>query len=70
MVLQLQTSSTMRITGQTLSMGITILIFSIYIGTAQFTPSTYPELMTSIKIIFTISTIMGFGAIFASLARN
>ncbi len=64
------TSSTMRITGQTLSMGITILIFSIYIGTAQFTPSTYPELMASIKIIFTISTIMGFGAIFASLARN
>jgi EmrB/QacA subfamily drug resistance transporter len=64
------TSSTMRITGQTLSMGITILIFSIYIGTAQFTPSTYPELMTSIKVIFVISTIMGFGAIFASLARN
>ena len=64
------TSSTMRITGQTLSMGITVLIFSIYIGTAQFTPSTYPELMASIKIIFAISTILGFGAIFASLARN
>lgn len=64
------TSSTMRITGQSLSMGITILIFSIYIGTTQFAPSNYPQLMTSIHIIFIISTIMGFGAIFASLARN
>jgi len=64
------TSSTMRITGQSLSMGITILIFSIYIGTTQFAPSNYPQLMTSIQIIFIISTIMGFGAIFASLARN
>ncbi len=64
------TVSTMRIIGQTLSMGMVIVIFSIYIGAVQFTPQNYPELMISIKIIFIIATILCFGAIFASLARK
>jgi EmrB/QacA subfamily drug resistance transporter len=64
------TVSTMRIIGQTLSMGMVMVIFSIYIGAVQFAPQNYPELMTSIKLTFIIATILCFVAIFASLARK
>jgi EmrB/QacA subfamily drug resistance transporter len=63
------TVSTMRIIGQTLSMGMVLLIFAIYIGATQFTPQNYPALLISIKITFIIATALCFGAIFASLAR-
>lgn len=64
------TVSTMRIIGQTLSMGMVMVIFSIYIGAVQFAPQNYPELMISIKLTFIIATILCFVAIFASLARK
>ena len=64
------TVSTMRIIGQTLSMGMVLVIFSIYIGAVQFNPQNYPALLESIKLTFAISTILGFVAIFASLARK
>ncbi|MGZ7210523.1 MAG: hypothetical protein ACXVHV_11630 [Methanobacterium sp.] len=63
------TVSTMRIIGQTLSMGMVLLIFAVYIGAVQFTPQNYPALLYSIKITFIIATALCFGAIFASLAR-
>ncbi|MDD3985945.1 MAG: MFS transporter [Methanobacterium sp.] len=64
------TSSTMRLIGQTLSMGIVLLVFSIYVGAVQFNPGNYPQLLQSINTVFTISAILGFIAIFISLARN
>lgn len=64
------TVSTMRIIGQTLSMGMVLVIFSVYVGAVQFYPGNYPALLQSINVIFTISAILGFIAIFASLARN
>lgn len=64
------TVSTMRLLGQTFGMGIILLIFAVYIGAVQFTPQNYPELLTSIKVTFTISVILSILAIFASLARN
>ena len=64
------TNSTMRIVGQTLSMGMVLVIFSVYIGAVLFNPQNYPALLQSINIAFTISAILGFIAIFASLARK
>lgn len=64
------TVSTMRIIGQTLSMGMVLVIFSVYVGAVQFYPGNYPALLQSINVMFTISAILGFIAIFASLARN
>ncbi|MGZ7210269.1 MAG: MFS transporter, partial [Methanobacterium sp.] len=64
------TISTMRIIGQTLSMGLVLVIFSIYVGAVQFYPGNYPALLQSINVMFTISACLGFVAIFASLARN
>lgn len=63
------TVSTMRIMGQTLSMGLVLVIFSIYVGAVVFNPGNYPQLLVSINVMFTISACLGFIAIFASLAR-
>lgn len=63
------TVSTMRIVGQTLSMGLVLVIFSIYVGAVVFNPGNYPQLLQSITTMFTISACLGFFAIFASLAR-
>ncbi len=64
------TVGTMRLIGQMLSMGVAMLIFSIFIGNVQIVPGNYPALMTSIQIVFTIFTILCVVGIFASLARK
>jgi MFS family permease len=61
---------TMRLVGQTLSMGIITLVFALYIGQVEITPEIYPLFLTSVKIVFVISAILCFGGIFASLARG
>ncbi len=61
---------TMRITGQTLSMSISTLIFSIYVGNKSIVPETYPAFMKSIRVAFTIFMILSILAVFASLARG
>ncbi|MGF7119254.1 MFS transporter [Methanobacterium oryzae] len=64
------TLGTMRLLGQTFSMGMILVIFAVYIGSAQFNPQNYPELLTSIQVAFTISVILGLVATVASLARK
>ena len=64
------TVGTMRLMGQMLSMGIALLVFSLYIGNVQIVPSNYPELLTSIQLVFVLCTILCFVGIFASLARR
>lgn len=64
------TVGTMRLIGQMLSMGVAMVIFSIFIGNVQIVPGNYPALLTSIQIVFTIFTILCFVGIFASLARK
>ena len=64
------TVSTMRLIGQTLGMGMILVIFAVYIGAVQFNPQNYPELLTSIQVAFLISVILSIIAIFASLARK
>ncbi len=59
---------TMRTSGMTLSMGIVMILFSIYIGKAQITPEYYPAFLTSVKVSFVIFTALCFGGIFAQLA--
>ena len=62
--------ATMRSTGMTFSMGITMLIFGLYIGRVEITPQCYPQFLKSAKVIFMIFTVLSFGGIFASLARG
>ncbi|MGZ7209172.1 MAG: MFS transporter [Methanobacterium sp.] len=64
------TVSTMRLIGQTLGMGMILVIFAVYIGAVQFNPQNYPQLMASIQVAFLISVILSIIAILASLARK
>ena len=61
---------TMRSMGMVFSMGITILIFSIYIGDVQITPEYYPIFLRCMKLAFIFFAVLCFGGIFASLARG
>jgi len=61
---------TMRLTGQTLSLGIATLIFAVYIGKAQITPENHPLFLTSARTAFIIFAALCVGGVFASLARG
>lgn len=61
---------TMRLTGQMLSMGIAMLIFTLYIGRTQITPHEYPMFLTSAKTAFAVFAALCLGGVFASLARG
>jgi EmrB/QacA subfamily drug resistance transporter len=62
--------ATMRVTGQTMSMGITTLVFSILIGNAKISPKYYGVFIDSLHLLFIIFGCLSFAAIFASLARG
>jgi len=64
------TIGTMRLIGQTLSMGIAMLIFAIYMGKVQITPEYHSLFLTSMKIAFIVFAALCFGGTFASLARG
>ena len=64
------TLGTMRVIGMVLSMGIIILIFSIYIGKVQITAEHYPLFLRSVRLAFTFFAVLCFGGILASLARG
>lgn len=64
------TLATVRQIGMMLSMGIVMLIFSVYIGRVEITPEYYPVFVKTLKIAFVIFTTLCFGGIFASLARG
>jgi len=62
--------ATMRQVGMVLSMGIAMLMFTLYIGRVQITPEYYPFFQQSMKTSFIIFAVLCFGGIFASLARG
>ncbi|MDY6932994.1 MAG: MFS transporter [Spirochaetota bacterium] len=64
------TIGTMRLTGQMFSMGIAMLIFSIYMGEVQITPESYAHFCDSIGVAFFIFANLCFWGIFASFARR
>ena len=61
---------TMRITGQMFSMGMTMLIFAVFVGRVQITPEYYPFFLKSVNVAFAFFTAICFGGVFASLARG
>ncbi|GCC10928.1 multidrug resistance protein stp [archaeon] len=61
------TRGTMRLTGQMLSMGIVMLIFSLYLGRVQITPENYLTFLKSTRIIFLVFTLLCILGIYISL---
>jgi len=64
------TLATMRQVGMVFSMGVAMLMFTLYIGRVQITPEYYPLFQESMKTSFIIFAVLCFGGIFASLARG
>ncbi len=65
------TLATMRQVGMVLSMGIAMLMFTLYnIADVQITPEYYLLFQQSMKTSFIVFAILCFGGIFASLARG
>ena len=64
------TLATMRQVGMMFSMGITMLLFTIYIGRVDITFEHYSNFLISVKAAFITFAILCFGGIFVSLARG
>jgi len=61
---------TMRMVGQMMSMGIAMMLISLYIGKQTINPSTYTGLLSGMRTGFMIFSVLSVLGIFASLARN
>ena len=61
---------TMRMVGQMMSMGIAMMLISLYIGKQTINPATFPGLISGMRTGFLIFSILSVFGIFASLARN
>ena len=64
------TQATTRQIGMMFSMGIVMLLFSVYIGREQITPEYYDLFLRSMKAAFIVFACLCFGGTFASLARG
>lgn len=64
------TLASMRLIGQMLSMGIVIVIFTVFIGKAQITAANQQNFLTSTHVAFSLFTVLCVVGIFASLARG
>jgi MFS family permease len=59
------TVSTMRMTGQNISQGLATLLLSVFVGRHSIETADYPNLLTSVRVIFAIMAalcIFGVGA--------
>jgi EmrB/QacA subfamily drug resistance transporter len=61
---------TMRMVGQMMSMGIAMMLISLYLGNQTINPLTYPGFIASMRTGFIIFSILSIVGVFASLARN
>lgn len=63
------TLGTMRLAGQMLSMGITMMVLAIFVGNVQITPDLYPAFIGGMKISMAVFAVMCIAGIFFSLVR-
>jgi EmrB/QacA subfamily drug resistance transporter len=64
------TLGTMRLTGQMFSMGIAMMIFSIYMGKVKITPEHHAGFIIGVKTAFAVFAILCAAGVLASLARG
>jgi hypothetical protein len=64
------TISTMRVVGMAASMGLALVLFSVFLGQAPVSPQSAEPFMGALRAAFAISAVLCFLGIFASLARG
>lgn len=62
--------STMRVLGQNLSLGITMVVFAMFIGNVEITQAYFQHFLNSTRFIFSILTGLCIAGIFFSMARG
>ncbi len=63
------TLATMRLAGQSISMGLATLVLAIVVGRHEIVPGDYPGLLTSVRISFAIFTVLCILGVAASLVK-
>lgn len=61
---------TMRMVGQTMSMGVAMMLIALFMGQQKISSDNYPQLLAAMKTGFIIFSVLCIAGIFASLARN
>jgi len=61
------TLGTVRLAGQNISLGLTTLVLAIIVGRHAIVPADYPHLLTSVRVSFTIFTVICSLGVAASL---
>ena len=64
------TLGTMRLTGNMLSMGVVMIVLTVYVGRVQITPEYFQSFLLSAKVAFIIFGTLCLGGVFASLSRG
>lgn len=64
------TTASMRVIGQTFSMGIVTMIFSMFIGNSKITIVNQDNFLFSLRLAFIIFSLLSFTGIFFSLSRG
>jgi hypothetical protein len=64
------TLASMRLVGQMLSMGIALLVYTLFLGQVRITPEVYGRLLAATRFAFIVFAALCFGGVFASLARG
>ena len=64
------TLGTMRLVGQMFSMGMAMMIFSVFVGRVQIAAANQARFLQAIKTGFVIFAALCFAGVFASLARG
>jgi MFS family permease len=62
--------ATVRMVGQTMSMGIAMMLVALFMGKAKISPENYYQLIAAMKTGFIIFSVLCIAGVFASLARN
>jgi len=63
-------NGTVRLVGQMLSMGIVMMLFSLFIGPVMITPEYFPEFLQSLHYAFLIFSLLSLVGVVASLMRG
>ena len=61
---------TMRMVGQMFSMGIVLMLFSLFLGRVEINPEYFDDFMHIMKVSFIIFSFLCTGGVFASLVRG
>jgi MFS family permease len=64
------TLGTMRTAGMMLSMGIMMILFTVYIGNVEITSAYYPQFLESVRVGYIIFAALGFAGVIAQMVAR